>query len=82
MNVSAYLPPLIENMESMVDEEGEMVLNEWVESQQHCPNFLFWENVVVEGSLNGEMNNAPPNNNGLNLGSANTNTMSSFPSSF
>ncbi|PON97785.1 MYB transcription factor [Trema orientale] len=83
MNVS-YLPPLIENMENMVDEEGEMALNyEWVESQQHCPNFLFWENVVVEGSLiNGEMNsNGPANNNGLNLGASNTNTMSSFPSS-
>ncbi|XP_062074418.1 transcription factor MYB86 [Humulus lupulus] len=85
MNMSCYLPPLIENMENMVDEEGEMALNEWVESQQvHCPNFLFWENVVVEGSLNVAdiNNNAPNHNNGLNLGATNnTNTMSSFPSS-
>ncbi|KAM6587772.1 hypothetical protein CsatA_010377 [Cannabis sativa] len=83
MNVSCYLPPLIENMENMVDEEGEMALNEWVESQQvQCPNFLFWENVVVEGSLNNngahDINN---NTNGLNLGATHTNTMSSFPSS-
>ncbi|KAF4401698.1 hypothetical protein G4B88_000746, partial [Cannabis sativa] len=68
-------------MENMVDEEGEMALNEWVESQQvHCPNFLFWENVVVEGSLNNngahDINN---NTNGLNLGATHTNTMNSFP---
>nr|KYP67319.1 Transcription factor MYB86 [Cajanus cajan] len=91
MDTMNYLPPLIENVESMVpnmevqscsiDEEGEMALEclrrqelnmEWVENQQQCPNFLFWDNV--EGQLGGE--ELAPNTS--NIG---TNTLSPFPSS-
>lgn len=78
-----YLPPLIENMETMVhmDEEGDQItldclqmqrqeLNEWVESQHS--SFLFWDNV--EGSLGGDHDIATaPSNAGA--------TLSSFPSS-
>ncbi|KAL5551834.1 hypothetical protein UlMin_002010 [Ulmus minor] len=92
MNIS-YLPPLIENIESLVpievqscrmDEEGEITLdclqrqelNEWVETQQQCSNFLFWENVV-EGSFGGGENIAPASSN---LGANNNTRLSSFPS--
>ncbi|KAK9276638.1 hypothetical protein L1049_006174 [Liquidambar formosana] len=84
---SNYLPPLVENMEnimpmemqsSSMDEEGELTLdclqrqelNEWVDSQ-HCPNFLFWENV--EGPLGGEEMAPASSNMGTML--------SSYPSS-
>lgn len=90
MIASNYLPPLIENVDNMMQnihevqscsmDDGEMALeclqrhelNEWVDTQQHCPNFIFWENV--EGQLGGE-DMAP---NSSNLGTA---TLSSFPSS-
>ncbi|KAI4315456.1 hypothetical protein L6164_028264 [Bauhinia variegata] len=71
----------IEVQSCNIDEEGEMALeclrrqqqlNEWMETQQECPNFLFWENV--EGQLGGE--EIAPNSS--NVG---TNTLSSFPSS-
>nr|URY18789.1 MYB protein [Zanthoxylum bungeanum]URY18790.1 MYB protein [Zanthoxylum bungeanum] len=78
-----YLPPLIENLETMVpmDEEGDQItldclqmqrqeLNEWVESQHS--SFLFWDNV--EGSLGGD-DIAPAASS--NAGA----TLSSFPSS-
>ena len=63
-----------------IEEEGEMALeclrrqelNEWVENEQQCPSFLFWENV--EGQLGGE--ELAPNTS--NIGS---NTLSPFPSS-
>lgn len=63
-----------------MDEEGEMgleclqrqELNEWVESQQHCSNFLFWDNV--EGPLGGE-EIAPASSN------VGANTLTAFPSS-
>jgi len=74
---------MVTNMEVQscsIDEEGEMALeclrrqelNEWVENQQHCPSFLFWDNV--EGQLGGE--ELAPNTS--NIG---TNTLSPFPSS-
>lgn len=82
-----YLPPLIENMESMVpiemqscsmNEEGEMALeclqrHELNEwvESQQCSNFLFWDNV--EGSLGGE--EIAPNSSSMGA------TLSSFPSS-
>ncbi|KAJ1416135.1 SANT/Myb domain [Sesbania bispinosa] len=83
-----YLPPLIENMVPIdvqscnMEEEGELTLeclqrqglNEWVESQQQCPSFLFWDSVV-EGQLGGGGELAP---NSSNMG---TNTLSPFPSS-
>jgi myb proto-oncogene protein len=66
-----------------IDEEGEMAgleclqrqeLNEWVESQQQCSNFLFWDNV--EGPLGGEEIAPAPSNVGAN------NTLNhAFPSS-
>ncbi|KAJ7952265.1 Myb transcription factor [Quillaja saponaria] len=88
------LPPLIENVESMIPidiqscrmdgQEGdielqclqrqELNINEWVETQQECPNFLFWDNV--EGQLGDQEEIAP---NSSNLGS--DHTLSSFPSS-
>lgn len=85
------LPPLIENVESMVpihevqscnmeEEAGEITLeslqrqglNEWVETQQQCPSFIFWDNV--EGQIGGEEELPPPNTS--NIG---TNTLSPFP---
>ncbi|KAE8728027.1 Transcription factor MYB86 [Hibiscus syriacus] len=54
MDSNNYLPPLIENME-----DGEMTLeclqrqqqelNEWVEYSQQCSNFLFWDNINIQG---------------------------------
>ncbi|KAK7366730.1 hypothetical protein VNO80_08727 [Phaseolus coccineus] len=72
--------PSMEVQSCSIDEEGEMALeclrrqelNEWVENQQHCPSFLFWDNV--EGQLGGE--ELAPNTS--NIGS---NTLSPFPSS-
>ncbi|XP_022996096.1 uncharacterized protein LOC111491412 [Cucurbita maxima] len=76
-NTNSYLPPLIENIESLVgmDDEGEMALeclqrqdvNDWVveSSQPQNSNFLFWENV--EGSLGGEEVIAPTSNSTLPL---------------
>lgn len=66
-----------------IDEEGEMgleclqrhELNEWVESQQQCSNFLFWDNV--EGPLGGPEEIAPASSN---VGANNTLTHA-FPSS-
>ncbi|XP_027915268.1 uncharacterized protein LOC114174640 [Vigna unguiculata] len=74
---------MVPNMEVQgcsIDEEGELALeclrrqelNEWVENQQHCPSFLFWDSV--EGQLGGE--ELAPNTS--NIG---TNTLSPFPSS-
>ncbi|KAF7828232.1 Transcription factor MYB86 [Senna tora] len=95
---SNYLPPLIENVaEQMVgnihevqscsmEEEGEMglELNEWVvDTQQHCANFIFWDNVEEGvGHLGG--GEIPPCGANVNNNSPNmpTNTaLSSFPSS-
>ncbi|KAF3448611.1 hypothetical protein FNV43_RR09324 [Rhamnella rubrinervis] len=52
-------------------------LNEWVECQQQCPNFLFWDNVM-EGhdQLGGEMVNSTSSSS---MGAINS--LSSFPSS-
>lgn len=84
-----YLPPLIENVESMhnvqscsMEEEGEMgleclqrqELNEWEAVQQQCPNFIFWDNVETVGQLGGE--EIPPNSSNNNHA-----MLSSFPSS-
>ncbi|KAI4326901.1 hypothetical protein L6164_019422 [Bauhinia variegata] len=79
-NVDNMVP--IEVQSCSMDEEGEMALeclrrqaqlNEWtIETQQQCPNFLFWENV--EGQLGGE----EIASNSSNMG---TNGLSSFPSS-
>ena len=93
IDTNNYLPPLIENMESMVplevvqscsmDEEGEIgleclqrqELNDWVESQQQCSNFLFWDNVDDhQGPLGGD-EIAPASSN------VGTNTLTAFPSS-
>lgn len=90
---SNYLPPLIDNIESLVamDDEGEMALqclqrqelNEWVveSTQPQNSNFLFWENV--EGSLGGEEIIAPPSNSAIGGGGEGVNSLSSsnFPSS-
>ncbi|KAG5070244.1 hypothetical protein JHK85_002621 [Glycine max] len=54
--------PNMEVQSCSIDEEGEMALeclrrqglNEWVEHQQQCPNFLFWDSINVEGQLGGE----------------------------
>ncbi|XP_028774864.1 transcription factor MYB87 [Neltuma alba] len=79
-NVDNMVPHNIHEVQSCsIDEEGEMALeclqrqelNEWVDTQQQCPNFIFWENV--EGQLGGE--EIVPNSS--NLGT----TLSSFPSS-
>ncbi|XP_061337837.1 transcription factor MYB51 [Gastrolobium bilobum] len=89
LDTTNYLPPLIENVQSMVpieaqscnmDEEGDIPLeclqrqelNEWVETQQQCSNFVFWDNVEAE--LGGE--ELAPNSS--NMGA---NTLSPFPSS-
>ncbi|XP_038876121.1 transcription factor MYB26 [Benincasa hispida] len=91
-NTNNYLPPLIENIESLVtmEDEGEMALqclerqelNEWVveSTQPQNSNFLFWENV--EGSLGGEEIIAPPSSNAtIGGGGANNTLSSSFPTS-
>ncbi|XP_061356360.1 uncharacterized protein LOC133300786 [Gastrolobium bilobum] len=75
-NVENMVP--IEVQSCNMDEEREIALeclqrqelNEWVETQQHCPSFLFWDSV--EGQLGGE--ELPPNSS--NMG---TNTLSPFP---
>uniref|UniRef100_A0A5B7CCQ1 Putative transcription factor MYB86 n=1 Tax=Davidia involucrata TaxID=16924 RepID=A0A5B7CCQ1_DAVIN len=75
---SNYFPPLIENMVSMevqscsINEEREMALNEWVESQQ-CPSFLFWDQDEG-GPLAGE-EIAPTSSSNLGV------VLSSYPSS-
>lgn len=51
-------------------------LNEWVECQQQCPNFLFWDNVMEGHELGGEMVN-PTSSSSLGA----INSLSSFPSS-
>nr|ACU19118.1 unknown [Glycine max] len=74
--------PNMEVQSCSIDEEGEMALeclrrqglNEWVEHQQQCPNFLFWDSINVEGQLGGE--ELAPNTS--NMGN---NTLSPFPSS-
>ena len=85
-NTNSYLPPLIENIESLVgmDDEGEMALeclqrqdvNDWVveSSQPQNSNFLFWENV--EGSLGGEEVIAPTSNSTIWGGTEGANTLS------
>ncbi|KAA0042727.1 transcription factor MYB86 [Cucumis melo var. makuwa] len=92
-NTNNYLPPLIENIESLVtmEDEGEMALqclqrqelNEWVvesTTQPQNSNFLFWENV--EGSLGGEEIIAPSSNATIGGGGgANTLSSSNFPTS-
>ncbi|GMI95499.1 myb domain protein 103 [Hibiscus trionum] len=73
-----YLPPLVENMETM-EEEGEMgleclqrqqqELNEWIQLEsQQCSNFLLWDNISGETTF-------PPSSS--NMGT----TLSSFPTS-
>ncbi|XP_075641388.1 uncharacterized protein LOC142613082 [Castanea sativa] len=65
-----------------MDDEGEIglnclerqELNEWVESQQQCSNFLFWDNVDDQGPLGGE-EIAPASSN------VGANTLTAFPSS-
>lgn len=91
-NTNNYLPPLIDNIESLVtmEDEGEMALqclqrqelSEWVveSTQPQNSNFLFWENV--EGSLGGEEIIAPPSSNAtIGGGGANSLSSSNFPTS-
>lgn len=92
MNNNNYLPPLIDNIESLVtmEDEGEMALqclqrqemNEWVveSTQPQNSNFLFWENV--EESLGGNEIIAPTTNSTIGGGALNdTLSSSNFPSS-
>ncbi|KDP25388.1 hypothetical protein JCGZ_20544 [Jatropha curcas] len=82
-----YLPPLVDNMESMVpiemqscsmEDEGEIALGCLQRQElnewvesQQCSNFLFWDNV--EGSIGGE--EIAPTSSSMGA------TLSSFPSS-
>ncbi|KAK7369720.1 hypothetical protein VNO80_11763 [Phaseolus coccineus] len=77
-NVDNMVP--IEVQPCTMDEQGDIALeclqrhglNEWVETQQQCPNFLFWDSV--EGHIGGE-------ELGPNSANAEANTLSPFPSS-
>ncbi|KAG6634022.1 hypothetical protein CIPAW_12G089900 [Carya illinoinensis] len=74
--------PGLEVQSCSIDDEGDLgleclqrqELNEWVEAQQQCSNFLFWD--TVEGPLGGE-EIAPASSN---VGAAHD-TMPAFPSS-
>ncbi|XP_015896504.2 transcription factor MYB4 [Ziziphus jujuba] len=69
-----------------MDEEGDQMaglecfqrqeLNEWVESQQQCSNFLFWDNVMEGQLVGGEI---APTSSSSSMGVINN--LSSFPSS-
>ena len=77
-NVENMVPISVQSFS--MDEEGEIALdclrrqelNEWVETQQQCPNFLFWDSV--EGQLGGD--ELVPNSS--HMGAS---TLSPFPSS-
>ncbi|KAL5052943.1 hypothetical protein RYX36_033625, partial [Vicia faba] len=66
MDTMNYLPPLIENVENMVDEEvgdhqqvQEMNnIDQWHHQQYPNNNFLFWDNIV---HLSGEEQQLAPN---------------------
>ncbi|XP_027919941.1 uncharacterized protein LOC114178309 [Vigna unguiculata] len=77
-NVDNMVP--IEVQPCTMEEQGDIALeclqrqglNEWVETQQQCPNFLFWDSV--EGHIGGE-------ELGPNSANVEANTLSPFPSS-
>ncbi|XP_022638546.1 uncharacterized protein LOC106766667 [Vigna radiata var. radiata] len=77
-NVDNMVP--IEVQPCPMEEQGDIALeclqrqglNEWVETQQQCPNFLFWDSV--EGHIGGE-------ELGTNSANVEANTLSPFPSS-
>ena len=77
-NVENMVP--IEVQPCSMEEQGDIALeclqrhglNEWVETQQQCPNFLFWDGV--EGHIGGE-------ELGPNSANAEADTLSPFPSS-
>ncbi|XP_073220424.1 uncharacterized protein [Cicer arietinum] len=81
-NVENFVPIHHEVQSCNMDhEEGDVTLeslqrqelNEWVETQQQCPNFIFWESAEEEQVL-------PPNSSSSNMGI--TNSLSPFPSSY
>ncbi|CAL5214873.1 unnamed protein product [Lathyrus oleraceus] len=84
MDTMNYLPPLIENVENMVDEEvgdhGQVQelnsIDQWHHQQYPNNNFLFWDNIV---HLGGEEQQLAPNSSS-NMGT-NSTTLSPFPSS-